>query len=116
MQKKLLTKTLLIIGVLLVFLFGIFGIPKSVDGDGLKKAVLSNIHLGLDLKGGTYLILQVMVNDAIGAETDHAMETLKEEFTKAKVTFTDISKPDPDNHPERIVIKGVPVDSGSQVR
>ncbi len=116
MQKKLLTKTLIIVGVLLVFLFGIFGIPKSVDGDGLKKAVLSNIHLGLDLKGGTYLILQVMVNDAIGAETDHTMEMLKEEFTKAKVPFTDISKPDPDNHPEHIVIKGVPVDSGSQVR
>jgi preprotein translocase subunit SecD len=116
MQKKLLTKTLIIIGVLLVFLYGIFGIPKSLDGDGFRKAVLSNIHLGLDLKGGTYLILQVMVNDAIGADTDQAAQMLKDELTKAKIPFTDISKPDPDNHPERIVIKGVPVDSGSQVR
>ncbi len=116
MQKKLLTKTLIIVGVLLVFVFGIFGIPKSLSGDGLKAAVLSNIHLGLDLKGGTYLILQVMVNDAISAESDQASQMLKDEFTKAKVPFTDISKPDPDNHPERIVIKGVPVDSGSQLR
>ncbi len=53
MQKKLLTKTLIIVGVLLVFLYGIFGIPKSASGDGLKQAILSNIHLGLDLKGGT---------------------------------------------------------------
>ena len=72
--------------------------------------------MGLDLKGGTYLILQVMVNDAISAESDQASQMLKDEFTKAKVPFTDISKPDPDNHPERIVIKGVPVDSGSQLR
>ena len=36
MQKKLLTKTLIIVGVLLVFVFGIFGIPKSLSGDGLK--------------------------------------------------------------------------------
>jgi preprotein translocase subunit SecD len=116
MQKKLLTKTLIIIGVLLVFLFGIFGVPKSASGEGVKQAILSNIHLGLDLKGGTHLILQVMVNDAVNAETDRSIETLKEEFTKAKVPFTDISKPDPENHPERIVLKGVPVDFGSQVR
>ena len=77
MQKKLLTKTLIIVGVLLVFVFGIFGIPKSLSGDGLKTAVLSNIHLGLDLKGGTYLILQVMVNDAISAESDQAIANVE---------------------------------------
>jgi preprotein translocase subunit SecD len=73
MQKKLLTKTLIIVAVLLVFLYGIFGIPKSLNGEGLKQAVLANIHLGLDLKGGTHLILQVMVNDAINAESDRAI-------------------------------------------
>jgi len=116
MQKKLLTKTLIIVAVLLVFLYGIFGIPKSFNGEGVKQAVLSNIHLGLDLRGGVHLILQVMVNDAVNAETDHAIETLKEEFAKAKITFTDISKPDAENHPERIVVKGVPIDAASQVR
>src|SRR5216683_719817 len=116
MQKKLLTKTLIIVGVLLVFLYGIFGIPQSVSGEGFKEAILNRIHLGLDLKGGVHLILQVMVNDAVNAETDRAIETLKDEFSKAKVPFTDISKPDPENHPERVVVKGVPIDSGSQVR
>ncbi len=116
MQKKLLTKTLIIVGVLLVFLYGIFGIPQSVSGEGFKEAILNRIHLGLDLKGGVHLILQVMVNDAVNAETDRAIETLKDEFSKAKVPFADISKPDPENHPERVVVKGVPIDSGSQVR
>ena len=116
MQKNLLTKTGLIIAILLIFLYGTFGIPKSLNGDGLKQAVLDRIHLGLDLKGGTHLILQVMVNDAVNAETDHAIELLKDELQKAKVSFADISKPDPANRPEAVVIKGVPLDSSSQLR
>ncbi len=92
------------------------GIPKSsLSGDGLKEAVLKNIHLGLDLKGGTHLILQVQVKDAINSESDRAIEILKDELNKAHITYADISKPDP-NQPDKIVIKGVPLDSGSQVR
>ncbi len=41
------------------------------------------IHLGLDLKGGTHLILQVQVNDAINADSDRAVERLKDDL-KAK--------------------------------
>jgi preprotein translocase subunit SecD len=116
MQKNLLAKTALIIAVLLVFIYGIFGIPGSFNGDGLKQAVLNRIQLGLDLKGGLHLILEVQVNDAINAETDHATELLKEELQKSKINFTDISKPDPEHHPERVVIKGVPLDATSQLR
>ncbi|HKT51612.1 MAG TPA: protein translocase subunit SecD [Candidatus Angelobacter sp.] len=116
MQKNLLTKTAVIIAILLVFLFGIFGIPKGVSGDALKQAILGQIHLGLDLTGGTHLILQVMVNDAVNAETDHAVEVLKDELQKAKVPFSDISKPDPANHPEQIAVKGVSLDGGSTLR
>ncbi len=116
MQKNLLAKTGLIVGVLLIFLFGIFGVPKSFNRDGLKQAVADRIHLGLDLKGGTHLILQVMVNDAVNAQADHAIELLKDELTKAKIPYADVSKPDEKNQPERIVIKGVPLDGGSQVR
>jgi preprotein translocase subunit SecD len=107
MQKNLLFKTLLIIAVLLIFLFGIFGIPSGFSGDALKQAVLDHIHLGLDLKGGTHLILQVMVNEAVAADSDHAIETLKAQLAKSNITFGNISKPDPDNHPERIVIENL---------
>jgi preprotein translocase subunit SecD len=116
MQKNLLTKSAAIIAILLIFVYGIFGIPKGLSGDALKQAILKNIHLGLDLTGGTHLILQVMVNDAISAESDRAVELLKDELQKAKVTYTEISKPDPANHPEEVVVKGVPLDSGSQLR
>ncbi len=116
MQKNLLIKTGLIIAVLLIFLYGIFGIPKSLSGDGLKAAILDRIHLGLDLKGGSHLIMQVHVNDAVSAETDHVAEALKEELSSAKVQFADISKPDPDNHPELIAIKGMDPNGSGKLR
>jgi preprotein translocase subunit SecD len=116
MQKNLLAKTGIIVGVLLVFLYGIFGLPKSFTREGLKQAVGDRIHLGLDLKGGTHLILQVMVNDAVNAQADHAIELVKDELTKAKISYADVSKPDEKNQPERIVVKGVSLDGGTQLR
>src|SRR5262249_21465361 len=116
MQKNLLLKTAIIFAVLIIFLAGIFGWPSSWTGDGLKEAVLKHINLGLDLKGGAHLILQVMVNEAIGTQSDHAVETLKDELTKAKVPFTDVSKPDPDKQPEKVLVKGASSDFSSQIR
>ncbi len=68
MNKNLLWKLGLIVGVLLVFLFGIFGIPQSFSGQGLLAAMTKRINLGLDLRGGTHLILQVQVNDAVNVD------------------------------------------------
>ncbi|HET6933829.1 MAG TPA: protein translocase subunit SecD [Candidatus Angelobacter sp.] len=90
--------------------------PKGLSGEALKESVLNNIKLGLDLKGGTHLILEVMVNEAVSAETDHAIELLKDELGKAHVTFTDITKPDPKDQPEKVEIKGVSIDAASQLR
>ncbi|MFZ0959096.1 MAG: protein translocase subunit SecD [Candidatus Sulfotelmatobacter sp.] len=108
MNKNLLWKMLAIIGILFFFVFGIFGIPQSLSGKGLLAAVTKNIHLGLDLTGGTHLILQVQVNDAVNADSDNAVEVLKDQLNKKKINFADITKPDPTNHPDHIVLKGVP--------
>jgi preprotein translocase subunit SecD len=110
MNKNLLWKLIAIVAVLLVFVFGIFGIPQSFSGQGLLTAMTNRIHLGLDLRGGTHLILQVQVNDAINIDSDNAIEVLKEQLNKRKVAFSDISKPDPQNNPDRVVLKGVPPD------
>jgi preprotein translocase subunit SecD len=116
MNKNLGWKLILIIGTLLVFVFGLIGIPQSWSGQGLAQGITDRIHLGLDLKGGTHLILQVQVNDAVNADTDRAIERLKESLSKRKINYTDISKPDPANHPEQIVIKGVPPEVASDLR
>jgi len=78
MKQNLLWKALLIVAVLVVFIYGIFGIPKGISGGDLAASLQDRIHLGLDLKGGTHLILQVMVNDAVKADSDHAIERLKD--------------------------------------
>ena len=44
---------------------------------GLKDAMKSAIKLGLDLRGGIHLVLQVNTADALKAERDDAVETLK---------------------------------------
>jgi preprotein translocase subunit SecD len=110
MNKNLLWKLVLSVGILLVFLFGIFGVPQSFSGQGLLTAMTNRIHLGLDLRGGTHLILQVQVNDAVTIDSDNAIEILKEQLNKRKIAFADISKPDPQNNPDRVVLKGVPPD------
>src|ERR1700731_1082495 len=110
MNKNLLWKLALTVGILLVFLFGIFGIPQSFSGQGLLSAMTNRIHLGLDLRGGTHLILQVQVNDAVNIDSDNAMETLKEQLNSRKIAFADITKPDPQNAPDKVVLKGVSPD------
>jgi preprotein translocase subunit SecD len=116
MQKNLALKTAGIIAILIVFLYGIFGIPKKLNGEGLKAALLNNIHLGLDLKGGTYLILEVVVNEAVSTETNHTIELLEDRLKKAKAPYTQIAKPDDKARPDWITIKGIPPDQGNKLR
>src|SRR5579884_3466105 len=122
MHKNLLPKTLLIIGTLLIFVYGIFlgtDPEKAINAwkeKGVLGAIQENIHLGLDLKGGTHLILQVAVNEAVNADTDRTLSSLKDDLSKAGVTYSQISKPDPTNHPEIIDVKGVAPDKVSTLR
>jgi len=116
MNKTLSWKLIVILVITLVFVAGIFGIPKAWSGKGMLAAVTDRIHLGLDLKGGTHLILQVQVNDAVNVETDNVIARLKEEMRTRKITYTEIVKPDPVNHPDLVVIKGVPPEQSSDLR
>ena len=116
MNKNLSWKLTVTIGILLLCLFGIFGIPKDWTGKGLLAAITDRIHLGLDLKGGTHLILQVQVNDAVNVDSDNAIERLKADLRKHKIDYTDITKPDAVNHPETIVVKGVPPEKTSDFK
>src|SRR6266403_6149157 len=116
MNKNLGWKLGLIAATLIVFLIGIFGIPKELSGKGLLASLQERIHLGLDLKGGTHLILQVQVNDAVRVDSDNAVESLKSAMRNAKINYADITKPDPVNRPDLIVIKGVPPASSGDLR
>jgi len=116
MNKNLSWKLVVIVGILLVFLFGIFGVPKDWSSKGIVAAITDRIHLGLDLKGGTHLILQVRVNDAVNVDSDNALARLKEDMRTHKINYTDITKPDGTNHPDMIVVKGISPDQSSDFR
>jgi preprotein translocase subunit SecD len=45
------------------------------------------IHLGLDLQGGVQLVLKVNTNDAIRANTNQTIESLKTQLQKENITF-----------------------------
>src|ERR1700688_700759 len=115
MNKNLGWKVIVIAATLLFFLFGIFGLPDKWSGSGLMAALQNRIHLGLDLKGGTHLILQVQVNDAVNVDSDNAAERLKADLRARKINYIEIGKPDAVNNPEKIVLKGVPPESRSDL-
>jgi preprotein translocase subunit SecD len=115
MNKNLGWKLIVIVATLLFFLFGIVGIPEQWSGRGVLAALQNRIHLGLDLKGGTHLILQVQVNDAVNVDSDNAVERLKADMRARKINYAEISKPDPVSNPDKIVLKGVPPESRSDL-
>jgi len=110
MTKGVRTRVIVIAGVLLLALYGIVGLPKSTSD--LAANLERNIRLGLDLRGGTFLVLEVQVQDAVKAEADRTIETLKEDLRKSSVDYTGIERNDPTTIAQadqiEIGIKGVP--------
>ena len=105
------TRLLLILATLLVFVFGILGIPRGVTPSALKAALLGRIHLGLDLRGGTHLILQVMVDEAIGATSDSDLVRMQSDLAAAGIAASG-SK----SSPTLIQFAGVPAAKMSDAR
>jgi preprotein translocase subunit SecD len=115
MNKKLNQKIALILAILVVFVYGILGLPKGVSGKALMDAVSNRIHLGLDLRGGAHLILQVVVSEAVNAETDNTVGRIQQDLKTANLSFTQVYKPDP-LKPEQIRVEGVSAANSSAAR
>jgi preprotein translocase subunit SecD len=104
MDKRVRFRALLILGVILVCVIGIVGLPRNYQQ--LKENIADRIKLGLDLKGGTHLILQVHVDDAVKVVRDQAVERLKDELKSRNIPYTDVQTLP--NDITRILIKGLP--------
>jgi preprotein translocase subunit SecD len=128
MNKNLIGKTVAIIAILLVFVWGIFlGTDPKASVDAMRKGAAErgvawgivsgigqNIHLGLDLKGGLHMILQVMVDEAINSDSQRAAERMQTSLKAKNIPFASISV-DP-SRPDRVVMKGVPPEQSSTAR
>jgi len=87
MKKNLKNKIALIVAVVVIFVYGIFGVPSGITGNALKESLTKRIHLGLDLRGGAHLILQVEVLEAVSAETDNTVGRIQQDLKTANLNF-----------------------------
>jgi len=106
MNKNLRTRGI-IIAVLtvacFVILFGPWNKPKDYTlgasdffkPSKLRQNLAENIKLGLDLKGGTHLVMQVQTDDAIQYITENNRQKAVEDLKKDNIAFTDVKAPAP---------------------
>jgi len=111
MGKNLAGKTAFIVAILVVFCFGIVGIPHG----SLKQSIMDRIHLGLDLKGGAHLVLEVHVAEAVASSTDRDVARLESDLQKAGVVGATVGKTDA-ARPQTIVVSGIPAAKLSDAR
>ncbi len=114
---KLRNRTILIAVVVVVCLLGIFGLPKNYQA--LKDNFKNHIRLGLDLKGGTHLVLQVQVEDAVIVTADQARERMQDELKNRNIPVADIQKADDTSRQppiHRILVKGIPQEKSADLQ
>lgn len=118
MQKNLTVKTVVIVATILLCIYGIIGLPRS--GDQLKANLEKNIRLGLDLRGGSQLVLQVQVQDAVKGVAQQVIDSMQEERRKGNLDFTSADRNDPNTTATadniEINVRGVNGSKNSQFR
>src|SRR3984957_17086779 len=94
MNSNLKWKALFIVAVILACLIGLVGRPDFPPKSwaGIKSNFANSIKLGLDLQGGTHLILQVQVQEAISGETDQTLDHITSTLRDKGIRYDDIRK------------------------
>src|SRR5580704_18044569 len=104
MNSQLKWKFVFIGAVLLFCIYVIIGRPDLPTSPTKVKDNLShNIQLGLDLKGGSHLVLQVQLEEAIDHRCDSAVDGLNKALHDKNIGVTEIRRVD-DTH---ILVRGV---------
>jgi preprotein translocase subunit SecD len=118
MSKGLKVKAAFILAVILICVYGIVGLPKSKDE--LVNNWNRNIRLGLDLKGGSHMVLQVMVQDAFVGAAGDVIERLKEELGKQGIQYGSLDSTEPNSIEAadtiQVRIKGLPAERAGNLR
>ena len=113
MNPNLKWKSLFIVAVIVLciaFVAGMPNLPTSLTA--LKDNFARQIKLGLDLQGGTHLILQVQVQEAVAQETDQTVDRLTTELRNKNIRYEEVRRMD-DTH---IIVRNIPSDQLSQFR
>src|SRR6516225_3552297 len=118
MKTNLKARTIVIVVTILLCIYGIIGLPTSKAS--LQQNLRDNIRLGLDLKGGSHLVLEVQVQDAVKADADTTMDRLKEDLKKQNIAWQSMDRNEPQTVQDAdnvvITIKGIPATQSSAFR
>src|ERR1700680_306593 len=113
MNPNLKWKVIFILVVILGCLYGLFDLPTFPTSlADLKSNFAQQIQLGLDLQGGTHLILQVQVQEAIAQETDQTGDRLTNQLRAKNIRYDEVRRVD-DTH---IVVRNIPSEQLSDFR
>ena len=113
MNPNLKWKALFILAVILLCIYAVIGYPDfPTSPSALKNNFEHQIKLGLDLQGGTHLILQVQVQEAIAQETDQTVDRLTTAMRSKNIRYDEVRRAD-DTH---IIVRNVPSDQLSAFR
>ncbi len=106
-------KALFIVLVVLLCLYGLFGLPGlPTSAAQLRDNFAQRIKLGLDLQGGTHLVLQVQVNEAVSLQSDRTVDRLGTQLRDQAVRYDEIRK----LSDTQILVRNLPVESTATFR
>ncbi len=122
MERRIRNRAILILVVVLASILGIICYPRGegevagfpTSWQRLKQNVRDRIRLGLDLKGGTHLVLQVQVDDAVNVTADLALERLRDELRDKGIAAT-VEKKTEDGK-IYLLLGGIPQERAAEVQ
>ena len=104
MNPNLKWKIVFIVLVVFGCIYGLVGLPTfPTSVTQLKDNFSHQIKLGLDLQGGTHLVLQVQVQEAVAQETDQMVERITTWLRSKNIRYDEVRRVD-DTH---ILVRGV---------
>jgi preprotein translocase subunit SecD len=113
MNPNLKWKVLFIFAAVLICLYMVVGLPSFPTSFAqVKDNFAHQIKLGLDLQGGTHLILQVQVQEAVAQETDQTVDRLTTAMRAKNIHYDEVRRVD-DTH---IIVRNVATDVLSEFR
>jgi preprotein translocase subunit SecD len=93
MNSTIRWKALFILTIILLCVFGLLGRPSfPTSWAQVEENFAQRIKLGLDLRGGTHMVLQVQVQEAVGLECNQTLDRLTQRLRDKNVSIGDIQR------------------------
>src|SRR6476660_4261037 len=107
MQSKIRNRAIIILVVTIVGLAIVFkphhkpGVKDFTSWSQIKQNLSENIHLGLDLRGGSHLVMQVQTNEVIQKVTQRNAEVARAKLQEKNLPYTTVNG----DTPGRVVVE-----------